>query len=62
MREPVHFIPIATTFIALFFAWIVFCRWRKRRSGPHLLWWAAGILLYGVGTFTEGFPVARDDR
>jgi hypothetical protein len=55
MREPVHFIPIATTFIALFFAWIVFCRWRKRRSGPHLLWWAAGILLYGVGTFTEGF-------
>lgn len=55
MREPVHFIPIATTVIALFFAWVVFSRWRERRSGPHLLWWAAGILLYGVGTFTEGF-------
>ena len=55
MRELVHFIPIATTFIALFFAWVVFSRWRDRRSGPHLLWWSAGILLYGVGTFTEGF-------
>jgi hypothetical protein len=55
MREPIHFIPIATTFIALFFAWVVFRRWRERRSGPHLPWWAAGILLYGVGTFTEGF-------
>lgn len=55
MREPVHFIPIATTFIALFFAWVVYSRWRQRRSGPHLLWWAAGIVLYGVGTFTEGF-------
>ncbi|KPJ96110.1 MAG: hypothetical protein AMS18_01620 [Gemmatimonas sp. SG8_17] len=55
MREPVHFIPIATTLIALVFAWIVFSRWRERRSGPHLLWWSAGILLYGVGTFTEGF-------
>jgi hypothetical protein len=55
MREPVQFIPIATTFIAVFFSWIVYYRWRERRSGPHLLWWAAGILLYGVGTFTEGF-------
>lgn len=55
MRHPVHFIPIATTLIALVFAWIVFQRWRDRRSGPHLLWWAAGILIYGVGTFTEGF-------
>jgi hypothetical protein len=55
VRHPVHFIPIITTLIALVFAWIVFSRWRERRSGPHLLWWAAGILIYGVGTFTEGF-------
>ena len=54
MRQLIHFIPIATTLIALVFAWIVFSRWRERRSGPHLLWWSAGILLYGVGTFTEG--------
>ena len=39
--------------MAFAFAYVVFVRWRQRRSGPHLLWWAAGILLYGVGTFTE---------
>ncbi len=53
MRDPVHFIPIATTLVALFFAPVVFRRWKTRRSGPHLLWWAAGIALYGVGTLTE---------
>ena len=53
MRQPVHFIPIATTLIALFFAVVVFLRYRERRSGPHLLWWTAGILMYGIGTFTE---------
>ena len=51
----VSYIPIATTFVALFFAPVVFRRWKERRSGPHLLWWSAGILLYGVGTFTEAF-------
>lgn len=53
MREPVHYLPIATTLIALPFALALFTRWRQRRSGPHLLWWAAGVFLYGLGTFTE---------
>jgi hypothetical protein len=53
VREPVHFLPIVTTVVALAFAWVVYTRWRERRTGPHLLWWAAGILLYGVGTATE---------
>ena len=53
MRDPVHFIPIITTFVALFFAPVVYKRWTTRRSGPHLLWWAIGIAMYGVGTFTE---------
>jgi hypothetical protein len=52
MREPVHFIPIATTVIALLFARVVFERYRER-GGTHLLWWSIGILLYGVGTLTE---------
>ncbi|HSG07631.1 MAG TPA: hypothetical protein VLA36_04725 [Longimicrobiales bacterium] len=51
----VSYIPIATTLVALLFAPVVFRRWKERRSGPHLLWWAAGILLFGVGTFTEAF-------
>jgi len=53
MREPIHFIPIVTTLMALVFATAVARRWRERRSGPHLLWWTAGILAYGAGTFTE---------
>jgi hypothetical protein len=51
----VSFIPIATTIVAAFFAPAVFRRWRERRSGPHLLWWSAGIAVYGVGTLTESF-------
>jgi hypothetical protein len=51
----VSYVPIATTFVALFFAPVVFRRWKERQSGPHLLWWSAGILIYGVGTFTEAF-------
>jgi hypothetical protein len=53
VRQPIHFIPIATTLISLLFAIVVFLRYRERRSGPHLLWWSAGILVYGIGTFTE---------
>ena len=53
MRQPVHFIPIATTVIAFAFAWVILQRWRQRRSGPHLLWWAAGVSMYGLGTATE---------
>lgn len=51
----VSYVPIATTIIALLFARVVFRRWRERRSGPHLLWWSAGILVYGVGTLTESW-------
>ena len=53
MRHPVHFIPIVTTLMALVFAYVILQRYRERRSGPHLLWWAGGILMYGVGTLTE---------
>ncbi len=52
MREPVHFIPIVTTVIAVVFATAVLRRWRTR-GGHHLLWWAIGLFAYGAGTFTE---------
>jgi len=55
MPTLVHYIPIATTVLTIFFAPVVFRRWRSRRPAPHLLWWAFGIAAYGVGTFTEGF-------
>lgn len=49
----IHYLPIATTFVAALFAPVVFIRWRERRPAPHLLWWAGGIAMYGVGTLTE---------
>ena len=55
MRSFVHFIPIATTVLAALFAPVVFRRWQAKKPAPHLFWWALGIGLYGVGTFTESF-------
>lgn len=51
----VHYIPIVTTIVALFFAPRVLGRWKERRPAPHLFWWGLGIALYGVGTFTESW-------
>jgi len=53
MPDFVSYIPIATTVIALFFAPVVFLRWRSRKPAPHLFWWALGIAMFGVGTLTE---------
>jgi hypothetical protein len=52
MRNAVHYIPILTSVVALAFAPVLHRRWRTR-GGTHLAWWAAGVLLYGVGTITE---------
>ena len=54
MRQLVHFIPIATTLIALVFAIAILRHYRRRGSGLHLLWWGVGLLLFAAGTFTEG--------
>ena len=53
MREPIHFLPLLTTVVAFAFAAVILRRYRDRRTGPHLLWWAAGAFCYGVGTITE---------
>jgi hypothetical protein len=49
----VDYLPLVTTLVALAFAAVLFRRWRDRHSGPHLLWWAFGVLVYGAGTVTE---------
>jgi hypothetical protein len=54
MREPVHYIPILTTFVALAFAADLFRR-HHQRGGLHLLWWAVGMLTYAGGTATEAY-------
>jgi hypothetical protein len=50
----VHYIPLLTTCFAAVVAVILFGRWNERRTGPHLLWWTAGVVAYGIGTALEG--------
>jgi hypothetical protein len=53
MRSFVHYLPIATSAFALWFGIRILRRYADRRSGPHLLWWGVGVLIYGAGTVTE---------
>ncbi len=55
MGDAVIYIPIATTVLSAAFAAVVFMRWNQKGDAPHLLWWGAGIVLFGVGTFMEGW-------
>jgi hypothetical protein len=48
----VHYIPIATTLVAVAFSVILFQRWRER-GGLHLMWWGIGALTFAAGTITE---------
>ena len=48
----VGYLPIITTGLALWFAGILWRRYRTR-GGTHLLWWCAGMLTYAAGTLTE---------
>lgn len=50
----VHYIPILTTAFAAVFAAALMQRWVHRKTGPHLLWWTAGVVAYGIGTALEG--------
>lgn len=51
--ELVHYIPIATTVLSAIFCTILLRRYQKKGRGTHLLWWAAGVFFYGVGTALE---------
>jgi len=50
--SPVHYVPIATSVLALAFAGILARRYRER-GGTHLAWWCAGMAVYAAGTITE---------
>jgi hypothetical protein len=51
----VHYIPVVTTILSVPFALEIYRRWRVFPERLHLLWWAIGVAVYGVGTFTEGW-------
>jgi hypothetical protein len=47
-----NFLPYLSTFVTFAFTIAVFNRYRQR-GGMHLLLWAVGLLLYGIGTMCE---------
>jgi hypothetical protein len=55
MHQLILHLPIATTVFSLAFFWALLRRYRAKGEGAHLLWWAAGILIYGIGTLTESW-------
>jgi hypothetical protein len=55
MANLVLYLPIITTVFSLVFAAALLRRYREKGRGTHLLWWAFGVFIYAVGTFTESF-------
>jgi len=53
MIRLIHFIPIITTLVTIPFTIILFRHWRKKPEALYVMWWAIGVLTYGVGTLTE---------
>lgn len=54
MRSLVHYIPLLTTVLAAVFSVILYQRWQSKRPAPYLFWWMLGVVMYGIGTLTEG--------
>jgi hypothetical protein len=52
-RHLIHYIPIVTTLLTVPFAIEIWSRYRRHPDRLHLLWWALGIVTYGIGTLTE---------
>jgi hypothetical protein len=50
---PVHYVPIVTTALAVPFAIEIARRYARHPDRLHLLWWAIGVAIYGLGTLTE---------
>ncbi len=53
MPQFVHFIPIATTVLAVVFAAVIIPHARRKGWPAYLTWWALGVVAYGAGTLTE---------
>ncbi len=51
--HPVHYLPIATTVVALAFLPVLLRRGQLRGWPSHLTWWTIGVFCYGAGTMLE---------
>ncbi len=48
-----HYLPLCTTVISAWFAWVILNRWSDKKQSYHLLWWGIGVLTFGGGTLVE---------
>ena len=55
MPQFISYIPIITTIFSVIFAIVIYRRYQEKGKGTHLLWWCFGVIMYGVGTFTESY-------
>ena len=51
----VHYLPIATTVLAVFFCTALVRHRLEKGTGAHLTWWAIGVGCYGAGTLLESW-------
>jgi len=51
----ISYLPILTTCFSLLFFYQLFKHYSKKRTAPYIAWWAAGVLIYGIGTLTESY-------
>ncbi|HPF37411.1 MAG TPA: hypothetical protein P5081_11565 [Phycisphaerae bacterium] len=49
----IHYLPLLTTCVSIAFFFTLIQRYRMKKRGAHLLWWAAGVACYGLGTAIE---------
>jgi hypothetical protein len=49
-----HLLPFSSTLVTAAFAAAVLARY-SQRGGTHLLFWGIGLILYGLGTFSEAY-------
>jgi len=50
--EWINYIPILTSFLALFFS-IELIKHYQAKPSKYVLWWMIGVIAYGIGTVTE---------
>ncbi len=55
MARGLTLLPWGTAAFSLGFAWVLIRHAQRRHWAPHLVWWAVGVIVYGLGGFTEAW-------
>jgi hypothetical protein len=51
----IHYLPIATTLVAMAFSAVLIGHLRRKPGVRYLQWWTLGVIAYGIGTFVESW-------